>query len=160
MLNLISDRVQPKCDGSSRREFLQVGTLALGGLTLPDLLRARAAASEAGRPTSNKSVILLFLDGGAPQHETFDAKPDAPAEYRSIFGVTRTRLPGVLFGSPAAGHSVFRIGDGLYALGIEECPRAVAFDFGAGGDCIFVYVPRAGVVNEERTAVRGRKRNP
>jgi hypothetical protein len=100
MLNLISSRpTKAKCDGSSRREFLQVGTLALGGLTLPDLLRARVAASEAGRPTTNKSVILLFLDGGAPQHETFDGKPDAPAEYRSVFGVTRTRLPGVLFGS-------------------------------------------------------------
>lgn len=100
MLNLISSGAgRPKCDGSTRREFLQVGTLALGGLTLTDLLRARAAATEAGHTPRQKSVILLFLDGGAPQHETFDAKPDAPAEYRSIFGVTRTRLPGVLFGS-------------------------------------------------------------
>lgn len=100
MLDFLSSRGgKPKCDGSTRREFLQVGTLALGGLTLTDLLRHRAAATEAGRPTNNKSIILLFLDGGAPQHETFDAKPDAPEAYRSIFGVTRTRLPGVLFGS-------------------------------------------------------------
>src|SRR4051812_28550086 len=100
MLNFLRrGPVRPKCDGSTRREFLQVGSLALGGLTLADLLRARAAANEAGRPTNNKAVILLFLDGGAPQHETFDAKADAPAEYRSVFGVTRTSMPGVLFGS-------------------------------------------------------------
>jgi hypothetical protein len=100
MLNFISSGpVRPKCDGSTRREFLKVGTLALGGLTLTDLFRARAAATEAGQPTNRKSVILLFLDGGAPQHETFDGKPDAPAEYRSVFGVTRTSQPGVVFGS-------------------------------------------------------------
>src|SRR3954447_11162719 len=100
MLNLIDPRPgPPKCDGSTRREFLQVGALALGGLTLPDLLRARAAASEAGRPVRNTSVIFLFLDRGAPQHETLDPKPDAPREYREIFGSIPTRLPGVRFGS-------------------------------------------------------------
>ncbi len=100
MLNLI-DRcaARPKCDGSTRREFLQGGTLALGGLTLPQLLQARAAANERGQQTRSTSVILLFLDGGAPQHETFDPKPDAPREYRSLFGAIQTRLPGVLFGS-------------------------------------------------------------
>jgi hypothetical protein len=49
----------------------------------------------------------------------------------------------VQFGSPAAGHNVFRVGDALFALGVEECPRAVAFDFGPGAECVFVYVPRA-----------------
>lgn len=99
MLNLTqTGGARPKCDGSTRRHFLQVGTLGLGGLTLTDLLRARAAADQPARSLP-KSVILLFLDGGAPQHETFDAKPDAPREYRSIFGSIRTRLPGVLFGS-------------------------------------------------------------
>jgi hypothetical protein len=47
----------------------------------------------------NTSVILLFLDGGAPQQETFDPKPEAPREYRSLFGSIATRLPGVQFGS-------------------------------------------------------------
>ena len=47
------------------------------------------------------------------------------------------------FGSPAAGHHVFRVGEGLVALGVEECPRAVAFDFGPAAECVFVYVPRA-----------------
>jgi uncharacterized protein (DUF1501 family) len=89
---------RPKCDGSSRREFLQVGALALGGLTLPDLLRARAQTAASGRTARSKSVILLFLDGGAPQQETFDPKPDAPREYRSLFGTLQTSLSGVRFG--------------------------------------------------------------
>jgi uncharacterized protein (DUF1501 family) len=100
MLDLIDTRAaRPKCDGSTRREFMRIGFLGLGGLTLPQLLAARASANETGRPTRNTSVILLFLDGGAPQAETFDGKPDAPREYRSIFGTIQTRLPGVLFGS-------------------------------------------------------------
>jgi uncharacterized protein (DUF1501 family) len=90
---------RPKRDGASRREFLQVGSLAFGGLTLPQLLEARATAAANGRTVRNTSVILLFLDGGAPQHETFDPKPDVPREYRSFFGAIPTRTPGVLFGS-------------------------------------------------------------
>ncbi len=82
-----------------RRQFIQVGALGVGGLTLAQLLQARAAAADAGRTPRNTSIILLFLDGGAPQHETFDPKPDAPAEYRSIFGTIPTRLSGVRFGS-------------------------------------------------------------
>jgi uncharacterized protein (DUF1501 family) len=100
VLNLIDTRtVKAKCDGSTRREFLRVGSLALGGLTLSHLLQARANANAAGQTVRNTSVILLFLDGGAPQHETFDPKPDAPQEYRSLFGSIPTRLPGVRFGS-------------------------------------------------------------
>lgn len=59
----------------------------------------------------------------------------------------------VQFGSPAAGHSVFPIGSQLVAIGKEECPRAVAFDFGPGAECMFVYVPRRGAPpsTEERT---------
>jgi hypothetical protein len=100
MLNLIAPVPgRAKCDGSTRREFLRVGTLALGGLTLADLLRARASSSAAGQSARAKSIILLFLDGGAPQHETFDPKPEAPREYRSLFGAIQTRLSGVRFGS-------------------------------------------------------------
>lgn len=100
MLNLIDTQpARRKCDGSSRREFMQIGALTLGGLSLPQLLAARAAAAEAGQSLRNTSVILLFLDGGAPQAETFDPKMSAPPEYRSIFGSIPTRLPGVHFGS-------------------------------------------------------------
>lgn len=100
MLNLLRSRARAKCDGSTRREFLQAGTLGLAGLTLSDLLRLRSAAEAAtGKPTPKKSIILLFLDGGAAQHETFDPKPDAPVEYRSLFGAIDTKLTGVQFGS-------------------------------------------------------------
>src|SRR6476620_9089183 len=88
-----------KCDGVRRREFLQIGSLALGGLTLPQLLQARAHAAAEGRSVRNTSVIFLFLDGGAPQHETFDPKIEVPVEYRSSFGATQTRSPGVRLGS-------------------------------------------------------------
>jgi hypothetical protein len=100
MLNLTDPRrPRARCDGTNRRNFLQIGTLGLAGLTLSHLLAARAAARQAQQPVRRTSVILLFLDGGAPQHETFDPKPDAPQEYRSVFGTVQTRLPGVRFGS-------------------------------------------------------------
>ncbi len=100
MLDLIrSIPTRAKCDGSSRRDFLKVGSLGLFGLTLADVLRARAAAAEASKPVKNTSVVLLFLDGGASQHETFDPKMEVAEEYRSINGVVQTRLPGVHFGA-------------------------------------------------------------
>ena len=94
MLNFLKPNARPKCDGSSRREFLQVGTLGVLGLTLPDLLRARAAAPTAKKPPA---IILLFFDGGASQLETFDPKMTAPKEYRCIFGSTQTKIPGLEF---------------------------------------------------------------
>jgi uncharacterized protein (DUF1501 family) len=88
------------CQGYSRREFLRVGGLGLlGGLALPDLLRARAAAAETGRPVRDRSVVLLFLQGGPSHIEFFDPKMTAPAEFRSITGEIQTRLPGITFGA-------------------------------------------------------------
>jgi uncharacterized protein (DUF1501 family) len=99
MLDLVQTTAQrAKCDGTSRREFLRVGTLGLGGLTLADLLRLRAAGAP-GPSRPKRSVIYLFLDGGASQLETFDPKVEVSAEYRSIFGAIPTALPGVAFGS-------------------------------------------------------------
>src|SRR5262249_34005440 len=86
----------PRCH---RRAFLKIGSLALGGLSLPGLLEARARAAEAKRPVTDKSVIFLFLHGGPSQVETFDPKMSAAAEYRSTTGEIATRLPGVTFGS-------------------------------------------------------------
>ena len=83
----------------NRRAFLQIGGLALGGLTLPGLLAARARAAELKRPTTDKSVIFLFLHGGPSQIETFDPKMSAPTEIRSATGETATVLPGVTFGA-------------------------------------------------------------
>src|SRR6516164_9588739 len=78
----------------NRRAFLRVGSLALGGLSLPGLLAAR----EGNRPVTDKSVIFLFLHGGPSQIETFDPKMTAPAEIRSATGEVATKLPGITFG--------------------------------------------------------------
>lgn len=76
----------------TRRSFLHVGALALGGLTLPQLLAARAAG---GRARKDTSVILLYLHGGATQLETYDLKPEAPVEYRSVFRPVHTNVSGI-----------------------------------------------------------------
>src|SRR5262245_50615390 len=81
------------CSGVTRRNFLQAGFLGLGGLSLADLGRLRAGA--AARDTS---VILFWLSGGPGHMETWDPKPEAVAQYRGPFGVTRTRVPGLQFG--------------------------------------------------------------
>jgi hypothetical protein len=85
--------------GPSRREFLRIGTLGLGGLSLPHLLGARALAGGDKPITTGKSVIFLFLFGGPPQFETFDPKMSAPDGIRSVTGEIATALPGVTFGS-------------------------------------------------------------
>ena len=87
-------------DRFNRRSFLKVGSLALGGLSLMDLLQAKAsAAPEARRSiTKDRSVIFLHLHGGPSQIETFDPKMGAPVEFRSATGEVQTRIPGVTFG--------------------------------------------------------------
>lgn len=83
----------PRCPGPvRRREFLQAGVLALGGLLLPDVLRARAAS---GTARADTAVILLYLHGGPSQLETYDLKPAAPTEYRSVFRPIATAVPGM-----------------------------------------------------------------
>ena len=80
-------------DNLSRRSVLQVGALALGGLTLPGLLRARAFAG-ATAPRS-KSVIMVWLRGGASHIDSWDMKPDAPPEIRGEFAPIATNVPGI-----------------------------------------------------------------
>jgi uncharacterized protein (DUF1501 family) len=83
-----------------RREFLRVGSLALGGLSLPGLLAAKASGAAAAlHPVTDKSVVFLFMHGGPSQFETFDPKMNAPAEIRSATGEISTALPGVTIGS-------------------------------------------------------------
>jgi hypothetical protein len=98
MLNLWGSRRGINCDGSSRRDFLKVGALGMGSLFLPDLLRARAAATVNGKPTKNTSVIWLWLGGGPTHVETFDPKMSAPAEYRSTVGAVKTNVSGIEIG--------------------------------------------------------------
>ena len=80
----------------NRRGFVKAGFLGMAGLALPDLLRLEQAARAAGRPTSrDKAVIILWMRGGPSQHETWDPKPDAPAEFRGAFGAMPTKVPGI-----------------------------------------------------------------
>ncbi|MCS6852013.1 MAG: DUF1501 domain-containing protein [Gemmataceae bacterium] len=98
MLKLWSSRAGTTCDGQTRRDFLKVGALGLGGLTLPGLLRAGAAAKAAGQPTKSTSVVWLWLGGGPTHVETFDPKMDAPVEFRSTVGAVDTNVPGIQIG--------------------------------------------------------------
>jgi hypothetical protein len=79
------------CDGLSRRQFLKVGALSVGGLTLADVLRLRAAAP---RPTRDKAIIMVYLNGGPSHVDLYDMKPEAPVEYRGEFRPIRTNVPG------------------------------------------------------------------
>src|SRR5215510_3228870 len=85
-----------RCDGRSRRDFLHLGVLSCFGLTLTDLFRLRSArAAAAGKPSKDVSCILIWLDGGPSHLDTFDPKPDAPAEVRGDFKPIATSVPGI-----------------------------------------------------------------
>ncbi len=77
----------------TRRTFLRAGALALGGLTLPQLLAARADSRGGAAPDT--AVILFWMWGGPSHLETYDPKPDAPSEYRGPFRPIRTTVPGL-----------------------------------------------------------------
>jgi len=94
VLSIPGDRISGFCDGLSRRNFLRIGSLGLGGLSLTDLLRAEAAA---GKTEQQKSVVMIYLPGGPTQHETFDPKPDAPRGIRGSYKPTSTKIPGVQY---------------------------------------------------------------
>jgi hypothetical protein len=80
------------CDGVSRRDFLRIGALGIGGLTLADLLRLEA---QAGVKATGKSVINIYLGGGPTHLDTFDLKPAAPKEFRGEFMPIATKVSGM-----------------------------------------------------------------
>lgn len=80
------------CDGLARREFLRIGGLGFGGLSLSELLRSEARA---GQTRTGKSVINIYLGGGPTHMDTFDLKPNAPQEYRGEFSPIATKSPGL-----------------------------------------------------------------
>ena len=82
----------PYCDGISRRSFLTIGGLALGGMSLPEILRAE---ERAGIRSSHKSIIMILLPGGPPHLDMTDLKPDAPAEIRGEFKPIGTNVSGI-----------------------------------------------------------------
>lgn len=84
----------------SRRDFLRIGTLGIGGVTLADVLGQTTRAGETKSSfVRDKSIVLLFLAGGPSQHETFDPKPDGFDSFTSVAGHIPTALPGVRFAS-------------------------------------------------------------
>ena len=93
MFRINAGKTSPYCDGHSRRSFLQVGMAGLGSLSVPALLRAKEATAATDR--KDTSVILIWLDGGPSQHDTYDPKPDAPLEYSGFWSPIHTNVPGM-----------------------------------------------------------------
>lgn len=98
MLNIMGG--QPElCQSSSRRHFLKIGGLALGGLSLPEILRAQAAkrsdAVGGSRGLDHKAIIMIYLSGGPSHQDMVDLKMDAPAEIRGEFKPIQTTVPGI-----------------------------------------------------------------
>ncbi len=92
MLTIQGDSEERFCDGVSRRGFLRIGSLGLGGLAMPQLLNAEA---QAGNGKTQNSVIMIFLAGGPPHQDMWDLKMDAPSEIRGEFSPIKTNVPGI-----------------------------------------------------------------
>ena len=92
MLTIYGNRTPRFCDGVSRRNFLRIGALGLGGLALPQLLKAESLTG-AGR--SHKAIIMIFLPGGPSHQDILDLKTEAPAEIRGEFKPISTKVPGI-----------------------------------------------------------------
>src|SRR5262249_34108221 len=92
--------MQRFCDGVRRRDFLRVGTASLLGLnwTLPRVLQAQQAAQRSGRSPRDVALILLYLKGGLSTIDSWDLKPNAPAEFRGDFHPIATNVPGIQIG--------------------------------------------------------------
>jgi hypothetical protein len=89
-------RSQQYCDGVFRRDFLRVGALTVGGLTMADLLRHQAQAAAAGQPVQRgKSVIMIYLPGGPTHLDMYDMKPMAAREFRGELNPINTNVPGI-----------------------------------------------------------------
>ena len=82
------------CDGIGRRDFLKVGAIGATGLTLSNYLRL-AEAGDVSESAGAKAGIFINLNGGPSHMDTFDMKPDAPAEYRGTFNPTKTNVSGI-----------------------------------------------------------------
>jgi len=92
MLTIYGNKESRFCDGLSRRNFLRIGGLAMGGLALPQILQAE---SQLGIRRSHKAVIMIFLPGGPSHQDIFDLKMDAPSEIRGEFKPISTNVPGI-----------------------------------------------------------------
>lgn len=114
-----------RCPGPvSRRRFLKLGSLGLGGLGLGDLLRQRARAA-AEPPVTDPAVIFVWLPGGPPHLEMYDLKPDAPGDYRGQYRPIDTSVPGLQVGELLPRHA--RIADKFTVI------RSIAHQFADHG---------------------------
>ena len=96
MLSIQGGRGPRYCDGVSRRSFLQIGGLGLGGLSMAELMRAQSQATGGAQgDTKNKAVIMIFLAGGVSHQDFVDLKPNAPANIRGEFKPVSTNSSGV-----------------------------------------------------------------
>lgn len=90
----------------SRRDFLRVGSLAIGGLTLGDFFRIQSAQAEQkiyeSKENTAKSVIQIVCQGGIAAQESWNPKPESPLEYRGPFGVAKTPIPGMVLSEKMA----------------------------------------------------------
>lgn len=111
MLSFLSNQRYLDCEGATRRDFLRIGTLGLGALSLPQLLQAQSQAISEGRAINRKSVIWIWLAGGPTHVETFDPKMSAPVEYRSTTGEVQTSIPGMTLGGTFS--QMAKLGDKL-----------------------------------------------
>lgn len=104
MLDILGPAPAQFCDGHSRRHFLKIGGLALGGLTLPQILRAEEASAVAAATNgsqhlspdlSHKAIIMIYLSGGPSHQDMYDLKMEAPLEIRGSFRPIATNVPGI-----------------------------------------------------------------
>ena len=95
MLNLTLNPTGPFCDGLSRRNFLQIGSLGLGGLSLPEILKAEKHQNIGH---SKKSIIMIYMAGAPPHQDLVDPKPNAPEDIRGDIGSIPTSIPGIHIG--------------------------------------------------------------
>ena len=96
MLHIPGRPPSPHCDGHTRRHFLKIGSLAMGGLSLPQILRAEESSPNTrGRSLGHKAVIMIYLSGGPSHQDMYDLKMAAPAEIRGSFKPIATNVPGV-----------------------------------------------------------------
>ncbi len=102
MLRIQYGRSTSNCQGISRRGAIRAGVLSAAGLSLADVFRNKAEAATAAK---DKSVILVWLDGGPSHLESYDPKPEAPAEYRGPFRAVATNTPGIQISETLAGQT-------------------------------------------------------
>ena len=93
MLTFTGDGKATTCDGTTRRDFLQVGALGAIGLSLPQYLAAKEQSGQS--PNDDRACIMIFNLGAPSQLDTFDMKPNAPAEVRGPFQAINTSAPGI-----------------------------------------------------------------